>query len=92
MEVNTYMRSIKKQDNALLYHLEDLVISVPKTPTPEQIKKIEQRAEDLIKKLKAGTDFKSLAVAESTGQTALQGGDLGWYSLAELPATFSSAI
>jgi peptidyl-prolyl cis-trans isomerase SurA len=91
-EITAYIRSIKKQNRAMLYHIEDLLIPLPSAPSPDEIKAATTRANHLIAELKAGTDFKTLAAAVSKGEEALQGGDLGWHSLAELPAVFSKAI
>jgi peptidyl-prolyl cis-trans isomerase SurA len=92
IEIEAYIRSIKKQNRGMQYHLEDLVIALPSAPTPEDIKVAMERAQALIAQLKAGSDFKTLAAAVSKGEEALQGGDLGWHNLAELPGAFSKAL
>jgi len=42
--------------------------------------------------LESGTDFAQVAAATSDGARALQGGDLGWRTLQELPEFLSSAV
>ena len=37
-------------------------------------------------------DFRQLAIANSADQTALQGGDLGWRKMAQLPGVFIEAV
>jgi peptidyl-prolyl cis-trans isomerase SurA len=91
-EIDAAIRSVKKQNSGMQYHLEDILIPLSNAPTPDEIKAATARANTLITQLKAGTDFKTLAAAVSKGQEALQGGDLGWQGLAALPATFSNAI
>jgi len=39
-----------------------------------------------------GTDFRQLAITHSSDQTALDGGDLGWRKLAQLPEVFIKAL
>ncbi len=54
--------------------------------------KDEKTAEDIIKQLKAGADFKKLAKEKSTGPSASNGGDLGWFSAATMVPEFSAAL
>ncbi|MCR9092149.1 MAG: peptidylprolyl isomerase, partial [Proteobacteria bacterium] len=49
-------------------------------------------ARDIRQQLQEGADFAALAAAQSDGQQALEGGDLGWRRLAELPPAFARAI
>lgn len=48
-------------------------------------------AEKLIKQLEAGADFAELAQANSTGPSAGNGGDLGWFNAGEMVPEFSKA-
>ena len=45
-----------------------------------------------MKKLRNGADFRETAIAESAGQNALNGGDLGWRKEAQLPGIFADAV
>ena len=45
-----------------------------------------------MQKLGKGANFKQLAAAESAGDKALQGGDLGWRHLAEIPTIFADSV
>jgi peptidyl-prolyl cis-trans isomerase C len=49
-------------------------------------------ADDLIVKLKGGTDFAKLAEKESKDGSAKQGGDLGWFSLSSMVPAFGKAL
>jgi peptidyl-prolyl cis-trans isomerase C len=51
-----------------------------------------EKAEALIKKIKAGAKFEDVAKAESTDGSKNQGGDLGWFSLARMVKPFSDAV
>lgn len=48
-------------------------------PTPEQIAAAQAKAEDVVKNLKSGAKFEELARKVSSGPTAEQGGDLGYF-------------
>mgnify|MGYP000606095687 CR=1 FL=1 len=74
------------------YHLQNIVIPVPEEPTTEQLNKAHQKAKDLLVKLKHGDDFNRMAIAESSGEFALEGGDLGERHLAELPEIFAKQV
>jgi peptidyl-prolyl cis-trans isomerase SurA len=73
------------------YHLAHILIAVPDGAKNEDRNKARAKAEDLVRQLKAGADFAQLAIANSNGQQALQGGDLGWRKAADLPSLFASA-
>ncbi len=49
-------------------------------------------AEELLARLEQGEDFDNLANTFSTGDTALQGGDLGWRKEAEVPGLFTDSV
>jgi len=74
------------------YRLQHLLLVVPESAGGESIQKIKSRAEDILKQLKDGADFTQMAIANSDGQQALDGGDLGWRKLAEIPSLFADFI
>lgn len=90
-EVDSYLKShqaaVQKK-----YHLKDIVISLPEAPSPEALASAEKTAKALIAKLKGGANFSQEALANSSGQFALEGGDLGERTLAELPDLFAKAV
>ncbi len=53
--------------------------------------KDEETAKKLIKKLNDGANFEELAKKESTGPSGKNGGDLGWFSAAQMVPAFSKA-
>jgi peptidyl-prolyl cis-trans isomerase SurA len=61
-------------------------------PTTEEIKKAKENANRLLVKIKRGEDFSRLAIEESSGTLALEGGDLGMRHLAELPENFAKEV
>jgi len=75
------------------YHLAHILIAMPEGATPEQIATAQKKI-DGIKALidKGEMDFAAAAVRYSDSQNALEGGDLGWRSLDEVPAAFGQTI
>jgi peptidyl-prolyl cis-trans isomerase SurA len=68
------------------------VIPLPEEPTTEQVKKAHVKALEVFNKIKQGDDFTRLAIMESSGEYALEGGDLGERHLAELPELFAREV
>ena len=74
------------------YHLAHILVSVPEAASPEQVQAAKQRIDDMLERLRAGADFAQVAIAESDGQQALSGGDLGWRKTGQLPSFFSGVV
>jgi peptidyl-prolyl cis-trans isomerase C len=51
-----------------------------------------EKAEQLIKKIKAGAKFEDVAKAESTDNSKTSGGDLGWFTTARMVKPFGDAV
>jgi peptidyl-prolyl cis-trans isomerase SurA len=69
-----------------------ILLPVPSGKSNAEVNAILQRAQGLLDEANSGTDFRQLAIANSAGQTALQGGDLGWRKMAQLPGVFIEAV
>lgn len=74
------------------YHLSHLLVALPDAASPAQVQAARAEAEALLARLRAGADFRALAVARSDGPQALEGGDLGWRKGAELPTLFADVV
>jgi peptidyl-prolyl cis-trans isomerase SurA len=74
------------------YNLGHILIAAAATADAEVIKAAQAKANAIYEKVKAGGDFRQLAVAESQDQSALQGGDLGWRKTSQLPDLFADSI
>lgn len=92
-EVGAFMRSKAWQNNsANEYHLEDILIPLPDSPSTAEITSARKHAEAVIAKLNKGQSFQAVAEAESGESNALKGGDLGWRKLPEIPSAFSDMV
>jgi peptidyl-prolyl cis-trans isomerase SurA len=69
-----------------------ILLSVPSSASTADADKVLAKAEDLQAQIAAGVDFRQLAIANSADQSALQGGDLGWRKMAQLPGVFIDAV
>ena len=69
-----------------------ILLPVPSGKNNDEVNAILQRAHGLLDEANNGTDFRQLAIANSSDQTALQGGDLGWRKMAQLPGVFIEAV
>jgi peptidyl-prolyl cis-trans isomerase SurA len=74
------------------YNVSHILISVPVTATPEQIREREVRAQEVWEKAKAGQDFAQLAVTYSESTTNIEGGSLGWRKGSQLPSIVGDLI
>jgi peptidyl-prolyl cis-trans isomerase SurA len=82
-------RFLEKESGRLVerseVRLQHILIAFPEGASPEQVQKAQAKAAGLVRQLRAGADFAKLAIANSDGQQALEGGDLGWFKIAEVP-------
>jgi peptidyl-prolyl cis-trans isomerase SurA len=91
-EVQTLMETLASEgENRTEYHLGHILLSISESASTDDVREISARAQQLVKKLREGADFGELAIANSAGQEALQGGDFGWKTGNQLPTLFASA-
>ncbi len=74
------------------FRIGHILIATPEAASPSQIQQARSRAEKVIQRLKEGRDFEKTAVAVSDGAQALQGGDLGWRKLGQIPTIFAEHV
>ena len=71
------------------YRLSHILIALPDGAGTEAREAARAKAARLQKQLRDGADFAQLAIANSDGQQALQGGDLDWRKAGNLPSAFA---
>ena len=91
-EMQNFRASNENRDGGTEYNISHILISVPESATPEILQQTRQRAEALLQTLRDGAAFDQAAIANSQGQNALEGGNLGWKKTGQLPALFASAL
>ena len=72
-------------------HLRHILIGINAKTSPADRQKARQKAEDLLKRIKAGEDFAQLAMSSDDTGSRLKGGDLGWVSRGQTVPPFEKA-
>lgn len=92
-EIDDYIDSVKStaKENQR-YRIQHILIAIAPSASRDEVDTATTRANDVLAKLNAGADFSEQAATSSDGARALQGGDLGWRTLQELPPFLSRAI
>ena len=74
------------------FHIGHILIAVPGSADADTIAAAEKQANDIYQKLQSGSEFSQMAITYSNDQAALQGGDIGWRKLAQLPELFGNQM
>lgn len=75
------------------YRLAHILVALPEGATPEQIQTARKKIEGVQGLIGRGEmDFAAAAVRYSDSPNALEGGDLGWRSMDEIPVAFANLI
>ncbi|MER2493277.1 peptidylprolyl isomerase SurA [Catenovulum sediminis] len=74
------------------YHLGHILIGLPSEPSAADVESAQKRANKVIDLLSEGSDFKKVAIGASSGARALEGGDMGWMNVNEMPTLFAEAV
>lgn len=92
-EIQQYIEQNETLDTSKVsYHLRHILVAIPEAATADDINKAKRKAESIYQQVQQGSKFEDLAVNESDGRNALQGGDLGERKANELPQLFVDAI
>jgi peptidyl-prolyl cis-trans isomerase SurA len=74
------------------YLVSHILIGLSSSADQTEISDARARAQEVIARIEAGEDFAQLALTFSDGQTALDGGSLGWRQGAQLPTLFADRV
>lgn len=74
------------------FRLGHIMVAIPEGASADQLQLAEQKAKDIVTRLRNGADFSAQATEFSDGQSALEGGDLGWRPAAQWPSLFTNAV
>ncbi len=91
-EVENFLATQKGAGQSSDYHLAHILIALPEGATPAQIQTARSRAEQVLERLRGGANFQETAVAVSDDRQALEGGDLGWRTAAQIPSLFTDVV
>jgi len=91
-EIDDMMHSEDAKDHLIKkeyeYKISHILISLPENPKPKEIEKSQYRGSLVYQRAIDGSNFNKLAIAASDAQDALQGGDLGWREILQIPEVF----
>lgn len=79
-------------DRDVEYLLGHILVALPEAASPAQIQEARAKIERIAADLAGGADFAQTAIAESDGQQALAGGDLGWRNVGQVPRLFVDTV
>lgn len=88
-EIDNYLANQAASGNQEEFQLAHILLRAPESASPEQIQKLRLRAEQALKRARAGENFAELTATYSDAPDALQGGDLGWRTPDRLPALYA---
>lgn len=71
------------------YRVGHILLEIADDATEAAKRAAAQEAEEVVNLLRAGADFKEMAIARSASASALEGGDLGWRKAGALPSLFA---
>lgn len=92
-EIQSFLRAQEAQPEKVdEYNLAHIVIQVPERASSEELQLRRARAEEALRQIRAGTDFRQVAASYSDAPDALQGGEMGWRAPGRLPALFLEAV
>lgn len=91
-EVDNYLKNAKVGAQNNEYHIAQILVALPEGASPEQIEASRSKVLQILSELRQGADFKRVAVSSSDDRQALEGGDLGWRRLDQMPSLFAEVI
>lgn len=71
------------------FHLGHILIAVPPSADTQMIEEAHAKAMSIYEQTRQGANFGEIAIAQSNGPSALEGGDLGWRKTTDLPTLFA---
>ncbi len=92
-EIDNLLATLKASGQGdVEFRLGHILIAIPEAASPEEVRAAEARANSTLGRLRGGADFAEVALVTSDSQTALEGGDLGWLNLGQLPSMFIDTV
>jgi peptidyl-prolyl cis-trans isomerase SurA len=91
-EVDNFIKASGGDNTNYEYRISHILIALPDAAQPEEVSEAQEMAEEILAELNQGAEFDQLANKFSTGDTALQGGALGWRKKAEIPSLFTTQV
>ena len=91
-EIDDYLSSLDEQGSNSQYLISNIQVTVDENADAESLAAAKSKISSIYERLLQGEDFSKVAIGESDARNALQGGDLGWRKLSELPKQFANTL
>jgi len=92
-EITNYLNSEEgKKQTATSYNVAHILIPVPANADSSTLNELNEQALEVYNKATAGDNFAALARSNSKAPDALEGGQLGWRKIQELPSLFANHV
>lgn len=82
----------QQQQEQSQYRVGHIMLKLDNDASSEELSQVTNKIKQILADVNAGSDFEALALANSQGPKALQGGDWGWMNLNDMPTLFAEAI
>ncbi|GGP63059.1 chaperone SurA [Shewanella algicola] len=92
-EISGLVKLIEEQGlKDVEFQIGHILIEIPSNPSSEQLENSSRRADIVLKRLNDGDDFRSTAIAASSGPKALEGGIWDFMNINEMPTLFAEVV
>ena len=91
-EIDDFVQAANNSGERNRYRIGHILIALSPSAPPAEETKAKARAAAVLARLQSGTPFAQVAASDSDGARALEGGDLGWRQLQEVPDFLANAI
>ena len=89
---NSRIWQSQSSNDAKEYRVENILVTLPDAPTPEDVTAAKERANVLLNKMHDGAKFQDVVNTLSNNQKSIEAGDLGWRKLGEIPNAFAAQV
>lgn len=88
-EIDNYLTTqANRKDEQTELQISHILIRTPEDASPEDLEKAKAKVESAMKQLQNGTPFEQVSASVSDTPNALEGGNLGWKNVSQIPALF----
>lgn len=92
-EIDNYLTTQSSQGEIQdEFEISHILIRTPEDGSPEELQKLREKAEEVVKRLTEGADFAEVSASMSDAPNALEGGKLGWKTSTQIPELFNEAL
>lgn len=92
-EIDDFLMNLQHQGGLQQeYQISHMLISLPESPSTEELDQAKSVGENVMADLEAGTNIFTIAATYSSGERTLEASDLGWRKYSQVPTLFSDFI